>query len=103
MKLAIAGKGGVGKTTIAGTAARALGRAGRPVLAFDGDVNPMLGVSLGVDIDRTEALDAARQAIEARRVDPSASIDELIDMLGTEAPDGVRLLLVARIDRAAPG
>lgn len=103
MRLAIAGKGGVGKTTIAGTVARALARAGWPVLALDGDINPMLGVSLGLDIDRTEALDTARQALEAGRIDPPASTDELFDALGTHAPDGVRLLLVARPDRADPG
>lgn len=103
MKLAFAGKGGVGKTTIAGTASRAWARAGWPVLALDGDVNPMLGVSLGVDLERTETLDTAREALEAGRVDPPASTHELIDALGAQAPDGVRLLLVARMDRADPG
>lgn len=103
MRLAIAGKGGVGKTTIAGTVARALARAGWPVLALDGDVNPMLGVSLGLDIDRTESLDTARQALEAGRIAPPAWTDELFDALGTQAPDGVRLLLVTRPERADPG
>ena len=47
MKIAIAGKGGSGKTTIAGTLARALARSSdRGVLAIDADSNPNLGVTL---------------------------------------------------------
>ena len=37
MKLAVAGKGGAGKTTFSATAARLLARAGHPVLAIDAD------------------------------------------------------------------
>ncbi len=37
MKLAIAGKGGAGKTTLAAALARRLARAGRPVVAVDAD------------------------------------------------------------------
>ena len=48
MKLAVAGKGGAGKTTVSGTIARELARSGQTVLALDADVNPMLGISLGV-------------------------------------------------------
>ena len=49
MRLAIVGKGGVGKTTIAGTLARILARRGRHVLALDLDPNPGLGWSLGLE------------------------------------------------------
>jgi len=49
MKIAIAGKGGVGKTTISGTLCRVLGKNGNPVLAIDGDPNPNLSVVLGID------------------------------------------------------
>ena len=37
MKIAVAGKGGAGKTTISGTLARALARAGHDVMAIDAD------------------------------------------------------------------
>jgi len=47
--IAIAGKGGVGKTAIAGLAVAALVRAGRgPVLAVDADPNSCLDAALGV-------------------------------------------------------
>ena len=51
MRLATAGKGGSGKTTIAGTLARALARDGHRVLAIDADPNPNLAVSLGLEPD----------------------------------------------------
>jgi len=42
MKIAIAGKGGSGKTSISGTMSRLLARGGQNVLAIDGDSNPNL-------------------------------------------------------------
>jgi len=52
MKLAIAGKGGAGKTTISGTLARQLGRQGYGVLALDNDLNPNLPLTVGIDASR---------------------------------------------------
>jgi len=52
MKLAIAGKGGSGKTSISGTMARLLARSGRRVLAIDGDSNPNLALTLGIPAER---------------------------------------------------
>src|SRR5437016_5434308 len=48
MKIAVAGKGGSGKTTLAGTLARVLGHRGQVVLAIDADTNPNLAVTLGL-------------------------------------------------------
>ncbi|MDQ6823553.1 MAG: cobyrinic acid a,c-diamide synthase, partial [Candidatus Eremiobacteraeota bacterium] len=48
MRIAFIGKGGNGKSTIAGTVARLLGRAGDNVLALDVDTLPGLSVSLGL-------------------------------------------------------
>ncbi|MBE2220390.1 MAG: AAA family ATPase [Anaerolineae bacterium] len=47
MKLAISGKGGVGKTTLAALLAQALADQGRQVLAVDGDPSPCLAGALG--------------------------------------------------------
>ncbi len=57
MKIAVAGKGGSGKTTIAGTLARILGQSGNQVLAIDADPNPNLAVSLGLDSDSAAAIE----------------------------------------------
>ena len=52
MKLAVAGKGGSGKTTIAGTLARVMAERGQRVVAIDDDSNPNLALTVGVDTRR---------------------------------------------------
>jgi len=47
MKIAISGKGGVGKTTLAALLAQAYANAGRNVLAVDADPSPCLAGALG--------------------------------------------------------
>ncbi len=49
MKIAVTGKGGVGKTTFAATLARLYAAEGRPVLAADVDPDANLGLALGFD------------------------------------------------------
>ena len=103
MKVAVAGKGGSGKTTVAGTVARALARAGHPVVALDCDVNPMLGISLGIGPERTEALVAVRQGLEEGETEHARTTERFVERFGADAPDGVRLVVASRIDRFDPG
>ena len=103
MKIAIAGKGGVGKTTVAATLARALARDGHRVLALDGDVNPMLGISLGIGPEETDRLVAARQALDDGGSEHQPTTAGIVETFGTDAPDGVRLVVVSRIDQPDPG
>lgn len=103
MKIAVAGKGGSGKTTIAGTVARSLARSGHRVIALDCDTNPMLGISLGVGPEETDVLVAARQGLETGAIEHQPSIDGIFETFGTDAPDDVRLVVVSRIDQADPG
>ena len=59
MKIAMVGKGGAGKTTLAGTLARILARKRYRVLAIDGDPNPNLALTLGMaraDVDRIRSI-----------------------------------------------
>jgi len=51
--IAIAGKGGTGKTTIAGLAIRLLSEKKRPILAVDADSNVNLNEVLGVELKET--------------------------------------------------
>jgi len=103
MKIAIAGKGGVGKTTVSGTLARALSRAGHTVLALDADVNPMLGVSLGIGAEQTDLLLAARQAVASGEAGHEPTLEGLVERFGADAPDGVRLVVASRMDVINPG
>lgn len=103
MKIVVAGKGGVGKTTVSGTIARALSRAGHDVLALDADTNPMLGVSLGVGPEETDLLVAVRQGLETGETEHERSTEGFVERFGRDAPDGVRLVVASRIERANPG
>jgi CO dehydrogenase maturation factor len=103
MKIAVVGKGGAGKTTVSATVARALGRSGHSVLALDADANPMLGISLGVGPERTEALVSVRQGLDDGEAEHQPTFEGMVDAFGTDAPDGVRLVVVTRIDQFDPG
>lgn len=56
MKLAISGKGGVGKTTLAALLAQTYADNGRDVLAVDADPSPCLAGALGFPADLQESL-----------------------------------------------
>lgn len=106
MKVAIAGKGGSGKTTIAGTLARVIGQRGQQVLAIDADPNPNLAVSLGVDAATAAGIIAVPHSFAHHSHDAegrySVGLDvtpeQIIADYGTPAPDGVTLLMVGRVE-----
>src|SRR5882724_1999180 len=52
MRVAFVGKGGSGKTTLAGLFSRHLAAAGAAVWAIDADINQHLAAALGADPDR---------------------------------------------------
>ena len=56
MKVAITGKGGVGKTTLSSTLARMYAQEGRPVLAVDVDPDANLGLALGFSMEEVNSI-----------------------------------------------
>ena len=54
MKIAISGKGGVGKTTLAGCLARMLAERGQKVLAIDADPDANLPSAIGVPPEKLD-------------------------------------------------
>ena len=56
MKIAVTGKGGVGKTTFAATLARLYADEGRKVLAADVDPDANLGLALGFDEETLDSI-----------------------------------------------
>ena len=103
MKLAVVGKGGSGKTTTSAAVARSLARFSRQVVALDCDTNPNLGISLGVGDELTDRLAGMRQALDDGDEAHAPTWEDLVDRFGTDAPDGVRLAVVSRLENPEPG
>ena len=111
MRIAIAGKGGTGKTTVAGTLARVLARGGREVLAIDADTNPNLASVLGIPGDQARDIVGMPRNLMERRTsedgttktvfaaDPEAVVREY----GVIGPDGVRLMVMGRVGHGGAG
>ena len=95
MRIAVAGKGGAGKSTIAGTMARIVARSGTPVLALDSDLLPGLSFSLGSGPQPdVPPLQQAARRDEAGQWGWCAGINAATaaQRFAIDAPDGVRLL-----------
>lgn len=110
MKIAIAGKGGVGKTTISGTLSRVLGDRGKTVLAIDGDPNPNLSLVLGIDKNSKVPKSLSTDIIERVETEEGKwkfqvrmPFDEIIEVYGQKATDKVTLLMVGKPEKAGSG
>ena len=102
MRIAICGKGGSGKSTIAGALARHLAHRGHTVVAVDADPNPNLGVCLGVPRDTVETMRPILNALlDAGHThnDPTPLAEDLLDRYGVDAPEGIRLVATGKIER----
>lgn len=111
MKIAIAGKGGVGKTFIASTLSRLLGKDGYNVLAVDADPNINLGYSLGIPSEITDKIiplsDNEDLVKEKTGVAPTEAlgamfnmtptVNDIVDRFGFNAPDNVKLLVMGTV------
>ena len=115
MKIAISGKGGVGKTTLAGVLARILAAEGRKVLAIDADPDSNLASAVGLSKEALAKLvPIASQTglIEERTGSKKGSfgtmfklnpkVDDLPDEMGV-LHQGVRLLLLGSIPQGGGG
>lgn len=111
MRVAVAGKGGSGKTTISATLARTLARSGYRVVAIDGDPNPNLGVALGVEAGARDALapipgDLVEEVEDLEghvHLTVARPLHEIAERFGAAGPDGVRLLAGSQVERAGAG
>ena len=104
MRLGISGKGGVGKTTISAVLARELARRGRRVIAIDCDSDPNLGANIGIGEDGAARLRPFLEQSPTRRSVPTtASAAQLLAEYGYPGPDGITVLLGARVEQAGSG
>jgi CO dehydrogenase maturation factor len=115
MKIALAGKGGVGKTTISASLARYLGAKGERVFAIDADPNANLALSLGlsreqaagiVPISEMRDLITERTGVEPGSVGAyftvNPKVDDLPDRFKLEH-EGVMFLQVGAIKEPSAG
>ena len=104
MKIAVTGKGGVGKTTISAVLARLYAEEGKKVFAVDVDSDANLGLALGFSEEELESItpiSKMRRLIEERtgadksntfyKVNPK--VDDIPEIYGKEN-NGVRLLVL---------
>ncbi|MDQ6839429.1 MAG: AAA family ATPase [Actinomycetota bacterium] len=104
MRLGVAGKGGVGKTTISAVLARLLARRGYRVVAIDCDSDPNLAANIGLGSDQVALV---RPILDQRGSTRSLPVElgarSLIQAYGHAGPDDVTLMLAARAERAGSG
>jgi len=111
MKIAIGGKGGSGKTTIAGTLARVFAAGGQRVVALDDDSNPNLALTVGVPSGRAEALPALPRDMLEERTDADGHTslvlkiptDDFIDRYGVPAAHNLTLLVMGQPSHGGSG
>lgn len=115
MKIAVTGKGGVGKTTLAGTMARILSARGMKVLAIDADPDSNLGSAVGIAKERLNGVTPVAEMtrlIEERtgttkgqfggvfKINPQ--VDDIPDQFSI-SHEGVKLLILGCIPEGGGG
>jgi CO dehydrogenase maturation factor len=111
MKIAVAGKGGSGKTTLAGTLARVLGRQGQAVVAIDADTNPNLAITLGISREAAAHIQPVPHEIMGEQIDfsgqkrrvLSVAVPDVMARYGMPAADNTTLLLMGRVHHGGAG
>jgi len=113
LKIAVSGKGGVGKTTIAALIARMLAARGKRVIAVDADPVTNLAAALGVSEDPPIVPIVELRELIAERTGAAPGqyggmftlnprVDDIPDRFSRER-DGVRLLVTGTIDQGGSG
>ena len=113
MKVAITGKGGVGKTTLSSTLARLYADEGRTVLAADVDPDANLGLALGLsqeEVDAIVPISKMRSLVEERTGASDASRFYKLNPYVADIPEkysrdinGVKLLVMGTVDVGGSG
>jgi CO dehydrogenase maturation factor len=113
MKIAVSGKGGVGKTLVAGVLACFFAARGLKVIAIDADPSPNLALTLGlpaeearkiVPISENESLISRKTGTHYSGVYRLAfTVDDVVKEYAVATPMGVYLILMGTVKSAGSG
>lgn len=111
MKIAISGKGGVGKTSILAILAHHLRKLGKEVLLIDADPSPHMAQTIGIDpSERITPIADMKKLLQERSGKQEGSpfyninpkVDDLLSRFMVEK-DGLRLMVLGAIQTAESG
>jgi len=113
MKIAVSGKGGVGKTLIAGVLAEFLVKKGFTVLAIDADPTPNLALTLGIPhseavkivpiSENTELIESKTQTGVPGVYNLAFSVEDIIERFSVKTPYNVNVLVMGTVRSAGAG
>lgn len=113
MKIAVTGKGGVGKTTFSSILARLYAEEGKSVLAADVDPDANLGLALGFSEEEVESITPISEMKNLVQERTNASPDGRFFKINPKVDDipdkyaktcnGVKLLVLGTVDTAGAG
>ena len=113
MKIAVSGKGGVGKTLIAGGLARGFAERGFKTIAIDADSSPNLGLTLGLSVEETRRIvpiSENTKIVEAKTstgysgvYNLNFSVDDIVKQYSFATPLGVNLIVMGTVQSMGAG
>jgi CO dehydrogenase maturation factor len=113
VKIAVSGKGGTGKTFIAGTLASRFAFRGYPVIAIDADPSPNLGLTLGLSREEADRIVPIAGNTELIRLKTGTdysgvfrltfTVDDIIAKYAVPTPSGAHLMVMGSVRSMGSG
>ena len=113
MKIAVAGKGGVGKTLIAGGLARGFAERGLKTIAIDADSSPNLGLTLGLTPEETRKIIPIadnKELVESKTstefsgvYNLNFTVDDIVKKYAVPTPLGPHLIVMGTVHTMGAG
>ena len=113
MKIAVSGKGGVGKTLVAGALAYSFAKRGFKTIAIDADPSPNLALTLGISLEKTREIvpiSENKPLIESKTGTKfsgvyrlSFAVDDVVSDFSVETPYGVNLVVMGTVKSVGSG
>jgi CO dehydrogenase maturation factor len=113
MKVAVSGKGGVGKTLIAGGLARGFVERGYKTMAIDADSSPNLALTLGLSVEEARKilpLTENKQLVDSKTstgfsgvYNLNFTVDDIIRDYSVKTPLGVSLIVMGTVKAMESG